>query len=63
MEQLGQLIDADAAAPGLSAAAIHVAVARSGPDEWNALITWFDPPVESANDDSVSTHQTPAFAA
>src|SRR3954454_1554042 len=54
---------AAAAAGGLSAPATHVAVARSGPDEWNDFTMWFDPPSESALEVSVNNHQTRAFAA
>src|SRR5262249_24575730 len=47
-----------ASAGGLSAPATHVAVARSGPDEWNDLTMWFVPPCESFADVSVKSHQT-----
>ena len=46
---------------GLDGAAIHVAVARSGPLERNALTIWL--PFESFADDIVKNHHTPAFGA
>src|SRR5262252_1934359 len=63
MKQFGHPCDTAVDAPGLSAAAVHVDVARFGPDEWNAFTTWLVPPCESAAELSVKSHHTPAFAA
>src|SRR3954469_25920460 len=63
IEQLPQLTEADAAAPGLSTAAVHVAVARSAPLDRYALMLCAAPPRESAAEVSVNSHQTPAFTA
>src|SRR5262245_48285577 len=63
MKQALQFDEPDTDAPGLSVAAVHVAVARFDPDERYALTMWFEPPAESAVDVSVKSHHTPAFAA
>jgi hypothetical protein len=54
---------AETDAPGLSLAAVHAALARSGPDERYALTMWFEPPGESAAEVNVNSHHTPALAA
>jgi hypothetical protein len=63
MKQLTHPLVTVVVAPGLSVAAVHVAVARSDDDERYALTMWFGPPTESALDVNVKSHHTPAFAA